>query len=223
MMEIIIDGEEYECERGQKVLDVAEENGISIPTFCYNPLNEEERPAACRMCVVEVLGGGEETQLETSCSMPVSDGLEVSTKSKAVYNERREVLELLLSEHQQDCRDCSISGDCKFAEYCGEYDLDGVSVCAECPRQGEGCFLSKGVLCLGPITFANCDAFCTTRGDPCEGCYSVLSNEDVLKIGLRAFEDAGFDKDEVLEAAKVFSYEDVQILQRLIKEEELFE
>ncbi len=219
-MKIIIDGKECECQPGQNVLDVAMENGIKIPTLCFNQLAPDIRPAGCRLCIVEVLAGGR-LGLESSCTMPVTDGLSVSTKSKAVYDERREIIQLLLSEHEQDCRNCAISGDCNFAKMCLEYDINGVPVCSECPNQEEGCLLARGVLCLGPITFANCDAYCTRKGDPCESCFGVLSNEDVLKFGIRAFKKAGFTKQEIIEGAKVFSYDSVKVLERLITKEEL--
>lgn len=219
-MKILIDGKECECQAGQNVLDVAMENGIDIPTLCFNELISDIRPAGCRMCIVEILAGGR-PGLESSCTLPVNDGLSVSTKSQAVYNERREIIELLLSEHEQDCRNCAISGECNFAKLCRDYDVDGVPVCSECPNQKEGCLLSRGVLCLGPITYANCNAYCTSKGDPCESCFSVLSNEDVLKFGIRAFAKAGFTKEEIIEGAKVFSYDSVKVLEKLIIKEEL--
>ncbi len=221
-MKIIIDGEEYSCEPGEKVYDIAQRNDIYIPTLCLNELNTEERPAGCRMCLVEIVDeNNDEPNLESSCSLPASDGMEISTKNKVVYDERREVLELLLSEHLQDCRNCGISGDCHFADLSFEYDIDGVSVCSECPNRKDGCFLSREILCLGPVTHAGCNAFCTRNGDPCESCFSVLSNRDVLVFGLEAFEENGFTREEVLEGTKVFSYEDVQILKELMDEYDL--
>lgn len=217
-MKIIIDDKEYACREGQKVLDVARAHDVDIPTLCFNPLNEAMRPAGCRLCLVEVLEGGR-PGLQSSCSLPVSDGLKVSTKSRAVYDERREVTELLLSEHEQDCRNCPISGECAFSELCRDYDINGVSVCAECPNRKEGCLLSRGVLCIGPITYANCDAFCTRRGYPCEGCHSVMVNEDLLRFGLAAFAKADFHKEEILEAARIFSYEGVKVLEKVMKQE----
>ena len=217
-MKVIIDGKECECTPDQKLLDVAKANGIHIPTLCFNPLNPTIRQACCRLCLVEVTAGGR-PGLQSSCSLPVSEGLTVSTCSQVVFNERREVVELLLSEHEQDCRNCPMSGDCNFAKLCRDYDINGVPVCAECPNQKEGCLLARGVLCLGPITYGNCDAYCTTRGFRCEGCHSVLVNEDVLKFGLRAYAKAGFSKKEILEAAKVYSFEAVKVLEKVMKEE----
>lgn len=217
-MKIIINDTEIECKEGQRVLDVAKANGIHIPTLCLNPLNSSARPAGCRLCVVEVQAGGR-PGLQSSCTLPVSNGLKVSTKSRPVYDQRREVVELLLSEHEQDCRNCFVSGDCHFATLCRDYDINGVSVCSECPNRRQGCLLSRGVLCLGPITYANCNAFCTRRGYSCEGCHSVMANEDLLKFGLAAFAKADFGRAEILEAAKVFSYDGLEVLERVMNEE----
>ena len=213
---IIVDDKELSCKLGERVLEVALRNGFRIPTLCYNALYDENRSGACRLCIVEVTGGGR-PGLYSSCTLPVNNGLKVSTKSEAVYQARRTVVELLLSEHNQDCRNCPISGACNFAEYCREYDLNGVPVCAECPNQKEGCFLSRGVLCLGPITFANCEAYCTRRGYRCEGCHSALGHEAVIRFGLQAFLDAGIPAEEILEAAKVFSLDGVKRVEKAMR------
>lgn len=212
---ITVDDKELTCKLGEKVLEVALRNGFKIPTLCYNALYDENRSGACRLCIIEVTGGGR-PGLYSSCSLPVSNGLMISTKSEAVYQARRTVVELLLSEHTQDCRNCPISGACNFAEYCREYDLNGVPVCAECPNQKEGCLLSRGVLCLGPITYANCEAYCTRRGYKCEGCHSAVGNEVVIKFGLQAFLNAGFRPEEVLEAAKIFNFDGVKRIQNVM-------
>ena len=213
---IIVDEKELACKLGEMVLEVALRNGFNIPTLCYNALYDENRSGACRLCIVEVTGGGR-PGLFSSCTLPVSNGLIVSTKSEPVYQARRTVVELLMTEHTQDCRNCPISGDCNFAKYCREYDLNGVPVCAECPNQKQGCLLSRGVLCLGPITYANCQAYCTRQGYKCEGCFSVVGHETVLKFGLQAYCDAGFKPEEVLEAARVFSYDSVERIQNVMR------
>ena len=217
-LNIIIDGKDCECQPNQTVLDVAIKYNIDIPTLCYNPLFSEHRIGACRMCLVEVVAGGR-PGLEPSCTLPVSSGLSVSTTSEAVYQARRTVIELLLSEHVQDCRNCMKSGDCNFAKLCRDYDVNGVPVCAECPNQAEGCLLTRGELCMGPITHAGCNAYCTRKGYRCEGCHTVMANEDILRFGLKAYQDAGFTKEEILEGAKVFSFDSMKMLERVMKEE----
>ncbi len=214
-LKVTIDETEYEAKPGQTLMDVAHEYQVYIPTICYNPLFGENRSGTCRMCVVEVLAGGR-LGLQSACTLPVSNGLTISTVSEAVFQERRTVLELLLSEHIQNCRDCSMSGDCMFARLCQEYDVDGVSVCASCPNQKEGCLLSRGVLCMGPITFAGCNAFCTRQGYKCEGCFTIHTSEPVLRFGLEAYHNAGFSKEEIIEAAELFSSDRIPLLSRVM-------
>ncbi|MBI5000878.1 MAG: (2Fe-2S)-binding protein [Euryarchaeota archaeon] len=217
-IKMTIDGKEYECEPNQTVLDVAGANGIPIPTLCFNPLFASHRSGSCRMCLVEVVAGGR-PGLQPSCTLPVSSGLSVSTVSKQVYRARRLAVEFLVSEHTQKCRDCPASGGCTLAKFCRDYDINGVPVCSECPNQRESCLLKRGVLCMGPITYANCNAYCTRKGYRCEGCHSTLVNEDVLRFGLAAYRDAGFRAEDILEGAEVFAHDKVSILEAVMKRE----
>lgn len=216
-VKMFIDGREIVCEPDQTVLDAARENGIDLPTLCYNPLYDSNRQGSCRICLVEIVAGGR-PGLQPSCTLPVSSGLSVSTNSDMVYQARRTAVELLLSEHIQNCRDCVMSGNCTFAKLSRDYDINGVPVCAECPNQGEGCYLKRGVLCMGPITYANCEGYCTTQGYPCEGCHSTLANEDVIRFGLKAYTDAGFSAGDILEGAKVFSFDRIDVVKKVMRE-----
>jgi len=94
MATLIIDGQEVHAEEGQTILEVARENGIEIPTLCYHPLLEPY--GACRLCVVEIVAGGR-PGLQTSCTYPIEEGLEVLTRSPSVVEARRVILGLLLS------------------------------------------------------------------------------------------------------------------------------
>jgi len=94
MATLIIDGQEVHAKEGQTILEVARENGIDIPTLCYHPVLEPY--GACRLCMVEVTRRGR-TRLETSCTHPAWDGLEVKTHSPAVMEARKVILGLMLS------------------------------------------------------------------------------------------------------------------------------
>jgi heterodisulfide reductase subunit A len=94
MITLIIDGQELHAEEGQTILEVARENGIEIPTLCYHPLLEPY--GACRLCVVEIVAGGR-PGLQTACTYPIAEGLEVLTRSPSVVEARRVILGLLLS------------------------------------------------------------------------------------------------------------------------------
>jgi heterodisulfide reductase subunit A len=94
MTTLIIDDQEIQAEEGQTILEVARQNGIEIPTLCHHPLLEPY--GACRLCTVEVIRRGR-SQLQTACTHPAWDGLEVKTRSPQVIQARKMILGLLLS------------------------------------------------------------------------------------------------------------------------------
>src|SRR4051812_13076386 len=76
---IEVDGRVIEGFEGQTILEVCRDNGIEIPTLCYEP----KLPGfgACRMCVVEVEG---EEHPPISCSRACEDGMKVETQTDEV-------------------------------------------------------------------------------------------------------------------------------------------
>ncbi len=94
MITTTIDGQEVQAEEGQTILEVAQQSGIEIPTLCYHPLLTPY--GGCRLCVVEIVAGGR-PGLQTACTYPAEEGLEVLTRSPSVVEARKVVLGLLLS------------------------------------------------------------------------------------------------------------------------------
>jgi coenzyme F420-reducing hydrogenase beta subunit/ferredoxin len=90
-----IDGEEVKATEGTSILDVAKTLGIKIPTLCYNSALEPF--GSCRVCSVEITDARGRKKVVTSCNYPVTEGLEVSTKSEKVLKTRKLLLELLLA------------------------------------------------------------------------------------------------------------------------------
>ena len=117
-MNIIIDDKSYEVEKDASILEVCKLVDIDIPTLCYDKRLTPH--SACRMCLVEVEGA---KNLVTSCSTKVKEGMVISTKNEKVRSARREVLDLLLSNHPMECLNCEKSGRCKLQNYAYEYDL----------------------------------------------------------------------------------------------------
>ncbi|MBU0536402.1 MAG: (2Fe-2S)-binding protein, partial [Nanoarchaeota archaeon] len=95
-MRIKIDGKDIECDPNKTLLIIARENGINIPTLCYQEGLEPE--ARCRLCLVEIAG-----KLVTSCSTKPREGMEVITDSEKVKKARKINAELLASEHVSQC------------------------------------------------------------------------------------------------------------------------
>ncbi|MBC7344843.1 MAG: (2Fe-2S)-binding protein [Clostridia bacterium] len=109
---IFIDGQKIRARKGEKLLWVALDNGIYIPHLC-GVREEIHPPASCRLCFVEIEGLPEPV---TSCTAPVADGMVVHTRSPRVDRLVRSAFELLLSNHDLDCRACPKNRRCKLQE-----------------------------------------------------------------------------------------------------------
>lgn len=108
-----INGKEVQGNAGETILDIAKNNGIEIPTMCYD--ERVEIYGSCGLCVVEVEGV---PKLLRSCATVAGDGMIVSTNTPKVRSSRKTALELLLSDHTGDChapckRACPGETDCQ--------------------------------------------------------------------------------------------------------------
>lgn len=117
-----INGVNYEVAKGSTVLDAAVAAHIDIPTLCY--LKGINEIGACRMCLVEASEGGKPFRMVTACVYPVSEGMEVKTNTPRITHARKLNLELLLSNHNQDCLSCVRSTDCELQKLCRDYGVD---------------------------------------------------------------------------------------------------
>ncbi|MFI5255121.1 MAG: FAD-dependent oxidoreductase, partial [Candidatus Limnocylindrales bacterium] len=95
---IEVDGRQVTGREGQTILEVCRDNGIEIPTLCYEP----KLPGfgACRMCVVEVEG---EDQPPISCSRAAESEMVVRTQTPRIRGLRKTNLELIFSDHNAYC------------------------------------------------------------------------------------------------------------------------
>ena len=104
-IKLIINGKECVGKSGQTILQVAEANGIFIPTLCH--LATVKHYGACGVCVVE---GEKMPKLMRSCSTMAADGMVINTESARVVQARKVALELLMSDHDGDCKGpCSLN------------------------------------------------------------------------------------------------------------------
>lgn len=111
-IKLTIDNRPTEVEAGTTILDAATAMGIKIPTLCHmqlDDLNYNNNPGACRICVVEV---EKRRNLAPACKTECSDGMVVCTHSPRVMNARQTVMELILSNHPNECLICSKNGYC---------------------------------------------------------------------------------------------------------------
>ena len=111
-----IDNIAVSVEEGTTILEAARKVNIRIPTLCHH----EDLCVAgnCRVCMVEQKGSD---RLLPSCAMPVSEGMEIQTNSLKVRSARKQIIELLVSEHRADCTRCYKNGKCELQELASEY------------------------------------------------------------------------------------------------------
>ncbi len=171
---INIEGRVYAVESSLSVLEAARKVGYNIPTLCHWK-NGENSLASCRVCLVE-LRTPKSSKLVASCVYPVSEcqnekGVEIHISSPKAINARRTSVELLLSNHSQNCQTCVKNGRCELLhvadlvgardhQFEGEktpctYDdaapgiIRDTSKCILCGRCIERCKKAQGIGILG--------------------------------------------------------------------------
>lgn len=118
MITVKIDGNEIKVSEGMTILEAARENGINIPTLCY--LKGVNDIGSCRICMVEIEGYD---HLFASCKTKVQKDMVVHTDTPKLFDYRREMLKLILSNHNVDCMSCPENGVCKLQSLCNQFGI----------------------------------------------------------------------------------------------------
>ncbi len=118
-IKVTVDNIQVTVPEGSTLLEAAKVAGIDIPTLCY--LKDINEIGACRMCVCEVEGA---RSLVTSCVYPCFDGMVAYTNTPKLADYRKKTLQLILSDHNQDCLGCVRNGDCELQALCKRYGVD---------------------------------------------------------------------------------------------------
>ncbi|MDQ3012567.1 MAG: molybdopterin-dependent oxidoreductase [Acidobacteriota bacterium] len=112
-VKLTINGQEVSAPKGELLIEACEMNGVYLPRFCHHRGLTPQ--ASCRMCVVRV-DNPKIPKLQTACTMPVTDGMVVTTESKEVEEVRAAMIEFLLSNHPVDCPVCDRAGECELQD-----------------------------------------------------------------------------------------------------------
>jgi NADH-quinone oxidoreductase subunit G len=118
MSKITIDKKELNFKQGQTIIQVAEENGIDIPHFCWHPSLSVS--GNCRVCLVEV---EKMPKLVIACATLAAEGMIVHTVSEKAISARNAVMEFLLINHPLDCPICDEAGECKLQDYAYQHGV----------------------------------------------------------------------------------------------------
>jgi len=197
MVKLTIDGAPVEVEAGTTILRAAEKLGIKIPTLCY--LEGIHEAGACRVCVVEVEGA---RALAASCVTPVAEGMVVRTNTPAVRKARKTTVELILSNHHQDCPTCVRNLNCELQSlaeamgirenrFVGEMtgypvDVSSLSIvrdpnkCILCRRCVSVCEKVQGVKAIGPLNRGFDTVIAPAYGEPLADTVCVNCGQCVL-------------------------------------------
>ena len=135
---VTINGIQVSVPKGTTILDAAQKIGINIPTLCYCPdvgCGVANKPASCRICVVEATGIRPRPILAPACATPLErDGVVVSTNSTRALKARRMVLELLLSDHPKNCLTCAKNQECELQKLAHEFGISDITFQGEANR-----------------------------------------------------------------------------------------
>jgi formate dehydrogenase alpha subunit len=116
MVRLTIDGITVHVPKGTLVIEAARRVGVMIPHFCYHPKLKPD--ANCRMCLVEI---EKMPKLQTACSTPVEEGMNVRTATTVVNDAHKSVLEFILANHPLDCPVCDQGGRCDLQDFSHQY------------------------------------------------------------------------------------------------------
>ena len=114
LIKLTIDNHVVEVPKGTTLLEAGKLVGIEIPTLCHIDLKGtcvKNKPASCRLCVVEVEG---RRNLAPACATNCMPDMVVHTNSARVIRARKTVAELILSDHPNDCLTCPKCSDCEL-------------------------------------------------------------------------------------------------------------
>ena len=176
-MSVRINNKKVNWRKGQTILDIASENGITIPTLCHHP--DLKVQANCRICVVEIKGW---KNLVTACSTLVEDGMEIFTDTERVARARLLNLELIFAEHDIKCATCTFRFDCELLKLAAKYK---VKINRFSPRKAK----------RKVYKFANAVEIDSSQCIDCRNCIEACST--IQKIGYLKLTGKGIDQEVV--------------------------
>ena len=134
LITLTIDDVPVSVPKGTLIIRATKMIGTAIPRFCDHPLLDPV--GACRQCLVEIPDAGNGRGFpkpQTSCTVPVAEGMVVRTQVSFPVAKRAQesILELLLINHPLDCPICDKGGECplqnqSLSHGCGESRYGGV-------------------------------------------------------------------------------------------------
>jgi len=118
MIKAHINGVPVEVAEGTTILDAACKVQINIPTLCKHP--DLDATAACGICIVKVKGN---RKMLRACCTPLEQGMDIITHDDELQDIRRTVIELILSNHPDECLECGRNNNCELQKLVAEFGI----------------------------------------------------------------------------------------------------
>ncbi|MGB1104818.1 MAG: formate dehydrogenase subunit alpha [Crocinitomicaceae bacterium] len=118
-----INNKPFEILPGESMLDFLRRNhSVKVPTLCDAP--NLEAFGSCRVCSVDVaMSEDGQTKTMASCHTPVSEGQYIYPESKNIQRLRKNIMELVLTDHPLDCLTCEVNGNCELQDVAAEVGI----------------------------------------------------------------------------------------------------
>ncbi len=110
-----LNGVAHPIETGESILSFARRLQQEIPTLCDD--SRLDAYGSCRVCSVDVaLTADGPRKVMASCHTPISQGMHIFTNSERIEKLRKNIVELVLSDHPASCDDCESNLNCELQD-----------------------------------------------------------------------------------------------------------
>jgi len=149
MGKAVINGISVEFDPGMTILDAAKKVQVKIPTLCKHP--DIKASAACGICVVKIRGT---KKMLRACCTPIEEGMDIITHDPEIVEVRRTVVELILSNHPNDCLTCGRNNNCELQTIMADFGIREEQfhkIVPDLPKDG-----TTGTIVLEPAKCIKC-------------------------------------------------------------------
>ncbi|TWC28103.1 NADH dehydrogenase subunit G [Pseudomonas sp. SJZ079] len=116
MATIHVDGNAFEVDGADNLLQACLSLGLDIPYFCWHPALGSV--GACRQCAVKQFSDANDTRgrLVMACMTPATDNSWIAIDDEEAKQFRASVVEWLMTNHPHDCPVCEEGGHCHLQD-----------------------------------------------------------------------------------------------------------
>jgi iron-only hydrogenase group A len=119
MIRATINNIPIEVAAGTSIIEAARQIQVNIPALCAHP--DLKPTAACGICSVRVKSHND--KMMRACSTAVEEGMEIITHDSEIIKLRKNILELILSFHPNDCLKCGRNGSCELQDLVADFGI----------------------------------------------------------------------------------------------------